>query len=137
MSFSSLIFASDIYSFQYVADVSPCLEACLGAVYYSASEREISFWPVTTYDCGGDSFHQLCLETKNSNFGAVASMVSNLELGNTEHEAGIGVKQRYDTDLPEALVPLCREISALCGRLLRKQRDHLTRRIDICYCTAW
>jgi hypothetical protein len=43
MSFLSLIFASDTYSLQYVADVSPCLATCLGgAVYYSESERRFS-----------------------------------------------------------------------------------------------
>lgn len=46
MNFLSLIFASDTYSLQYVADVSPCLAACVGAaVYYS--ELESKFAKVT------------------------------------------------------------------------------------------
>ena len=87
MSFLSLIFASDIYSLQYVADVSPCLEVCSKAGYHAGSERGNAFWPVTAYYCGWDYTHQLCLETKVLNFGAVASLVSNFELGYTEYEA--------------------------------------------------
>ena len=60
-------------------------------LYITLNQKEkFRFWPVTTYDCGGDTFHQLCLEAKSLNFGAVASLVSYFGLGYTENEVELG-----------------------------------------------